>query len=257
MGVSEYTIGQLAKRVGLSPSTLRYYEEQGLLEPPARTASGYRIYDQAAEQRLMFIQRAQRIGFSLADIRTFLKGVGRGDLLDETVVRIAESRFLDIERQLTDLRVLRHELELFLLDFRTQMRKAAAPAADLYERLVRQVCGESVHGAAPRASLEWLLKRTQCSLATLDSEAILSPLRGIHIHTWREGDAYHILVPSHDEAVRAALAEIARIEADCDAHASPRLTETEEGLLFIAGGDNAFLFAQFFLALEQERPPPA
>ena len=59
------TIGQLARRTGLRTSALRYYEEQGLLQPLARTAAGYRLYDANAEQRVRFIGRAQRLGFSL------------------------------------------------------------------------------------------------------------------------------------------------------------------------------------------------
>ncbi len=104
-----YTIGQLARRVGMPTSTLRYYEKVGLLEPSGRTEAGYRIYDADAEQILTFIHRAQRIGFSLSDIRHFLTGKRDGALLDETVADIAERRYLEIERQLTDWKVLQHE----------------------------------------------------------------------------------------------------------------------------------------------------
>jgi hypothetical protein len=46
------------------------------------------------------------------------------------------------------------------------------------------------------------------------------------------------------------LREIAALEADCHAHAAPRLERTDVGFVFVAEGDEAFLFAQFFLALE-------
>jgi MerR family Zn(II)-responsive transcriptional regulator of zntA len=248
---SKITIGKLAREVGVSTATLRYYEQQGLVRPAGRSASGYRLYDQSAAGVVRFVQRAQRLGFSLADIRTFLEGVRGGRLPDETVVRTAERRYLEIERQLTELRVLRHELELFLVDFRNRMQGPAdRPAATLYDQLVEQVCGEHTHETPHVPTLSWLLDRTRCRLAGLDGEAELEALRGRHMHIWREGDEYRILVPGHDDQVHAALETIARIEANCHAHEEPQLQESDEGCLFIARGDMAFLFAEFFLALE-------
>jgi DNA-binding transcriptional MerR regulator len=67
--VGTYRIGQLAKRTGLSAPTLRYYEEIGLLQASARSPTGYRLYDSAAEARLQFISRAKRLGLSLDEVR--------------------------------------------------------------------------------------------------------------------------------------------------------------------------------------------
>ncbi len=67
------TIGKLAKLVGLRTSALRYYEAEGLLFPNGRSESGYRLYKPEAARRLYLIQRAQRLGFSLANIRTLLE----------------------------------------------------------------------------------------------------------------------------------------------------------------------------------------
>jgi DNA-binding transcriptional MerR regulator len=52
--VTTYRISQLAKRVGMKPTTLRFYEQAGLL-PAARSESGYRLYDEQAVERLGFI----------------------------------------------------------------------------------------------------------------------------------------------------------------------------------------------------------
>ena len=110
------TIGQLAKRAGLRTSALRFYEEQGLLEPVDRTSSGYRLYAPEAEQTLHFIRRAQRLGFSLADIHTLLEGWQTGELSMETVVQSAEDRYYALEKQITEGLVLRHEMGLFMQD---------------------------------------------------------------------------------------------------------------------------------------------
>jgi DNA-binding transcriptional MerR regulator len=58
-------IGQLAKLAGVRPDTVRFYEHDGLLARPERSAAGYRIYDEAALKRLRFIKQAQALGFSL------------------------------------------------------------------------------------------------------------------------------------------------------------------------------------------------
>ena len=57
-------IGELAEQAGVSTKAIRYYEQIGILAPPARTASGYRTYDQAALGRLGFVRAAQAVGLT-------------------------------------------------------------------------------------------------------------------------------------------------------------------------------------------------
>ncbi len=258
----EYSIGALAKRARVAPSVLRYYEKEGLLVPGRRTASGYRVYGPEAEKTLLFINRAKRLGFSLEDIREFL-AAGQADPGEKTgkagkgakgrrqgdVTRIAEDRFLEIERRLTELLVLRHELEVFLREMSDQL-PAADSARRLYRRLVDHVCGHASTPQDEAASLGSLMKRMGCNLATLDQGDALDVLRGRHIHVWREGDGYSVLVPGDDPRIGPALRQIAESEAGCEAHTEPHVEQTTEGHVFSAHGDNAFLFAQFFLALE-------
>ena len=63
------TRGQLAQRAQINPETVRFYEQEGLLGPPSRTASGYRKFPEAAIDRLAFVKRAKTLGFSLGEIR--------------------------------------------------------------------------------------------------------------------------------------------------------------------------------------------
>ena len=65
------TIGEVAERVGLRTSALRYYEDEGLLEPAARVG-GQRRYEEDAVDRLVVIQFCRRLGFTLAEIRDLL-----------------------------------------------------------------------------------------------------------------------------------------------------------------------------------------
>lgn len=247
--MSQLTIGQLAQQSGVSRATLRYYEEQHLLEPAGRTDAGYRLYDQSARNRLTFIQRAQRLGFSLADIRSMIGSAQRSSA-SESVHEIAERRYIEIERQLTELLVQRHEMAAFLNDVETHDNEAG----EIFQQLVERVCAHDHTTEDPAlATLDRLLVRTGCRL-TVDARGdLVQPLLGRHMHIWRDGDSYRILIPDADDAVAEALAGVAALEAQCHAHAAPQFERTDEGCLFIATGENAFLFAQLFLDIEAMR----
>jgi DNA-binding transcriptional MerR regulator len=248
----QLTIGQLAMRAGVATSTLRYYEQQGLLKPAARSAAGYRLYSPEAEQTLLFVQRAQRLGFSLQDIRTLLGSVERGQLRDSAVAALAEKRYTQIERELTELLVLRHEMGAFVREL-SGTALADSGGENVYDRLLDRVCG---HDQSPaQATLSWLLGRAGCALANVERERLLRALAGKHVHIWKDGDGYRILLPYHLDEVEKALAEIARIESACHAHAAPKLEHTDEGFVFIADGPESYLFAQLFLALELTDSP--
>jgi MerR family transcriptional regulator, copper efflux regulator len=249
MSTKPLTIGALARRLNVSTSMLRFYEREGLLAPERRTASGYRLYPPSAEKTLLFIRRAQRLGFSLADIKLLLQG-DRGTRPGGDVMGIAEQRFLDIERRLTEMLVLRHELEFFLQDLTERVGRASRGSTGrIYKELLDQVCGHDAHHKAP-TSLTRLTKRLGCALATAERDKLFAALRGRHIHIWRDDDGYSILVAGREPRIEQALRQLAASEADCDAHFEPHVSEAEEGYLFQARGANAFLFAQLFLALE-------
>ena len=65
-------IGELAEQAGISTKAIRYYEQIGILAPPARTTSGYRAYDHAALGRLGFVRAAQALGLTLGEIRQII-----------------------------------------------------------------------------------------------------------------------------------------------------------------------------------------
>jgi MerR family redox-sensitive transcriptional activator SoxR len=72
--MSEMTISQVEQQAGLRPSTLRYYEEIGLL-PVARRSSGQRRYDNDILQRLAVIHTAQQAGFTLTEIAILVNDI--------------------------------------------------------------------------------------------------------------------------------------------------------------------------------------
>ena len=67
-----FTIGVLSERSGVNIETIRYYERAGLLQKPARSPGGYRLYRTVDVTRLSFIRRARDLGFSLDEMRILL-----------------------------------------------------------------------------------------------------------------------------------------------------------------------------------------
>ncbi|MCP4357329.1 MAG: MerR family transcriptional regulator [Chloroflexi bacterium] len=251
------TIGALANRVGLRTSALRYYENQGLLQPDGRTAAGYRLYKPTAEQTLRLIQRAQRLGLSLADIRQLLTGYHSDSLSDKAILEIVEARAVALEKQLTDLLVLQHELDLFLQDMRHEPEDTAVHTGnDHFDQLLQRIC-LNPHPQTARNWLDWLITAAGCRLNSPPAQAILRRLEGQHIHVWQEEAGYHILIVSDEAQVVTAVSNLAELEDDCHAPTHADLTtyiyQDIEGIHFTIQGSSAFIYARLFLALEQAR----
>lgn len=109
-----WTIGELARRVGSNVETVRYYERIGVLPAPGRTAANYRVYDNGHLQRLSFIMRARRLGFSLEQVRALLALSGQVGQPCVEVHEIARTHRDDIDRKIADLTALRAELDALL-----------------------------------------------------------------------------------------------------------------------------------------------
>lgn len=109
-GARGVTVGRLARRLGLGTETLRYYERLGLIRPARRTAANYRLYGPDAERRLVFIRRAQALGFSLDDIRELLSLHERAGATAAEVKRLTAARAREVEAKLRDLERMREGL---------------------------------------------------------------------------------------------------------------------------------------------------
>ena len=110
MTVKSRTIGNLAKEAGVNLETVRFYERQGLLNKPPRSASGYRLFPAEAARRLRFIRRAQELGFSLAEIRELLSlRVSRTTTSAEIRAR-AEAKITDVKAKIKSLEAMKQAL---------------------------------------------------------------------------------------------------------------------------------------------------
>ena len=112
--MSQYRIGAVTARLGLSADTLRYYEKIGLLSGVARDAAGVRRYDDKDLSRLRFIQRAQNMDFTLAEIGELLKMREAPQKARKRVRQLTAHKLAEVEARLAELKTLRKELALLM-----------------------------------------------------------------------------------------------------------------------------------------------
>ncbi len=108
------TIGRLARRVGVAPSAIRYYEARGLLRASTRLPNGYRRYDEGAVATLGFIRRAQSFGMTLDEVRDLLRLAAHGNPPCARVREIARAHLGQVRAQIRELVALQRELARLL-----------------------------------------------------------------------------------------------------------------------------------------------
>jgi DNA-binding transcriptional MerR regulator len=104
------TVSQVAARAGTSPDTVRYYERAGLLQEPARTPVGYRVYGDDSVERLQFIRGAQRFGLRLREIRELLEILDRGQCPCGHTEALVRRRLAELGEKMAELAEMRQRL---------------------------------------------------------------------------------------------------------------------------------------------------
>jgi len=105
----ELTIGEAAERAGMRTSTLRYYERVGLLKP-ARRVSGQRRYQPGIIDTLRLVSLAQEAGFTIAEIRTLLRGFEGGTPASERWNALARTKLAEVKLRIEQA----HRMEALL-----------------------------------------------------------------------------------------------------------------------------------------------
>jgi DNA-binding transcriptional MerR regulator len=103
-------IGEIADRAGVPAKTIRFWEDQRLLPPPARTSAGYRDYGPAILERLAFIRQAQAAGLTLEAIRQVLDVRDGGQPPCIHVTGLIARRLAEVEARLAELTRTRDQL---------------------------------------------------------------------------------------------------------------------------------------------------
>ncbi len=104
-------IGAAADLTGIKVPTIRYYESIGLIDAPARSEAGRRVYDEAAISRLKFIRHARELGFEIEQIRRLLELAHEPQRSCAEVDRIAKQHLADIDSRIARLKALREEMQ--------------------------------------------------------------------------------------------------------------------------------------------------
>lgn len=120
------TIGELAKRVGVSNRTLRYYDEIGLLAPSRHSPAGYRLYGAGDVARLQQIRSLRQLGFSLEEIRACLTRP------DYSPLRVVELHLAEIRRQQEALGRLAFQLDGLAM----HLRSVEGPSSEEFLRVL-------------------------------------------------------------------------------------------------------------------------
>ena len=109
--LTEIAIGELSRRTECNIETIRYYERIGLLPPPRRPGGRFRRYDADDVARLHFIRRARKLGFTLDDVRAFLRlARAEGDDARTEARNLATAHVADIRSKIADLQAMERVL---------------------------------------------------------------------------------------------------------------------------------------------------
>ena len=126
------TIGRLAKDAGVNIETIRYYQRRGLLDEPHKPAGGHRRYPSSAMERIAFIRRAQRLGFSLAEVESLLRYVDGANWRETR--QIAEKKYAGLSLYVAQLNKMRRGLKKLIDKSRKGKGRGRCPIIEALAR---------------------------------------------------------------------------------------------------------------------------
>jgi MerR family mercuric resistance operon transcriptional regulator len=135
---TEIAIGELSRRTGCNIETIRYYERIGLLPPAHRPGGRFRRYDTDDVARLRFIRRARQLGFTLDEVRAFMRLAStEGDDARAEARSLAAAHVADIRAKIADLQAMERALSEAIFKCETGQQ----PRCPLIEVLSRDARG--------------------------------------------------------------------------------------------------------------------
>ena len=130
-----YQIGEVAKRVGMTVEGLRFYERRGLIKPAARSPARYRLYGEREIQALLFVKRAQEMGFALREIEELLAiRQGKVDSCETVRDRLA-GKLEAVRHKIKLLRMLETDLTSGVKRCDEQIRKGRGHECPVLDQL--------------------------------------------------------------------------------------------------------------------------
>lgn len=106
-----YTVGEMAKKLGVAPSTLRYYDQEGLLPFVERSSGGIRVFKDSDYEWLQVIGCLKKTGMQLRDIKSFIEMAMRGDETIEPRLALITKQKAAVQAQIAELEETLRTLE--------------------------------------------------------------------------------------------------------------------------------------------------
>ena len=106
-----YTVGEMAKRLGVAPSTLRYYDQEGLLPFVERSSGGIRVFKDSDYEWLQVIGCLKKTGMQLKDIKSFIEMAMQGDETIEPRLALIVKQKESVKAQIAELEETLRTLE--------------------------------------------------------------------------------------------------------------------------------------------------
>ena len=138
-------IGEVARRAGISPDTLRHYERHGLIPKPKRTAAGYRMYSPDVIERVRLIRSALSVGFTIRELSRIFGIRDRGGVPCAEVRSLAAYKLDHLEKRIAEMQDLRVKLRSLIKTWDGMLSKVpAGRQARLLDVLISKNKGENV-----------------------------------------------------------------------------------------------------------------
>ena len=106
-----YTVGEMAKKLGVASSTLRYYDQEGLLPFVERSSGGIRVFKESDYEWLQVIGCLKKTGMQLRDIKTFIEMAMQGDQTIEPRLALITKQKESVKAQIAELEETLRTLE--------------------------------------------------------------------------------------------------------------------------------------------------
>ena len=140
-----FTIGKASEQSGVNIETIRYYEREGVVPKPGRSAGGRRLYSADEIAKLRFVRRCRDLGFPISIIQTFLSLTMQSDRSCGEVKAMAENHLSEITAKIENLTCLREAL--LSLSKNCDDGTAACPMLDA---LMKDGFGDGLHEQSSR-----------------------------------------------------------------------------------------------------------
>lgn len=133
MSQDNFTIGELAKKAKINVQTVRYYERRRLVWPSKRSDAGYRFYTASELKRVLFIKKAQDLGFTLKEIQDLLNLRARSTQSCQAVQMKAEVKLADVRGKIRSLREMERVLVELVSDCERNNPTSSCPMLEKME----------------------------------------------------------------------------------------------------------------------------